>query len=86
MNKYEQIPEDIIDLHGYTKTEAEAILGQLLKSSHRHVRVITGTGASRGGNPVLRDFVVAYLNARSIRLNPARREHGGDGALEVFLR
>ncbi len=85
-NKYAQIPDHTIDLHGYTTSEAERELGALLKiGQYKHIRIITGSGVQHFG-PVLRDFVKNYLNARSIRFNAAKREHGGDGALEVFIR
>jgi DNA-nicking Smr family endonuclease len=85
-NKYAQIPNHIVDLHGYTTTEAEQLLHNLLKnSSYHHIRIITGIGANRSG-PVLREYVKTFLYARGIRFNPTRREHGGDGALEVFLK
>ncbi len=58
MNKYEQIPDQTIDFHGYTTTEAERELNVLLKNTaHTHIRIITGTGVSRGGAPVLREYI-----------------------------
>ena len=84
-NKYEQIPDHIIDLHGYTTAEAERELNLLFKSGkYKHIRIITGKGADRSG-PILREFVKNHLNAYYIRFNIAKREHGGDGALEVLL-
>ncbi len=86
MNKYEQVPECVIDLHGYTTTEVEHELARILKNNqYTHIRVITGTGVNRGGSPVLREYVKTYLRSRGVRFNPSKREHGGDGALEVFL-
>ncbi len=86
MNKYIQNPDHTIDLHGYTTAEAERELGVLLKNTnYKHLRIITGSGAQHSG-PVLRDFVKNYLNAHNVRFNTAKRENGGDGALEVFTR
>jgi DNA-nicking Smr family endonuclease len=86
MNKYEQVPECIIDFHGYTTREAEAELSRLLKNNqYAHIRIITGTGSHRGSSPILREYVKMYLLSRGIRFNPSKREHGGDGALEVFI-
>ncbi len=61
MNKYEQKPEHVVDLHGHTTREAGEVLELLLKErKYRHVRVITGKGDLRNG-PVLRTFVQSYL-------------------------
>jgi DNA-nicking Smr family endonuclease len=87
MNKYEQIPDYTIDLHGYTTYIAEKEIARLMKNTqYKHIRMITGTGASRGGTPVLRDHIKRYLSGRGVRFNRAKQEHGGDGVLEVFLK
>ena len=58
MNKYERIPDHILDLHGYTTREAEAQLDHILKKGgYSHVRVITGKGTFRSTGPVLKTFV-----------------------------
>lgn len=86
MNKYESIPDRIIDLHGYTASEAEETLRALLKTADvRHVRIIVGKGNHRAGGPVLSDFVKRYLFMRNIRFSPSKLKDGGEGALEVFL-
>jgi DNA-nicking Smr family endonuclease len=87
MNKYERTPEHVIDLHGYTTSEAEEILRVLLKEvKYEHVRIIVGKGSHGANGPVLRGFVKKYLEARSIRFNQSKPKDGGEGALEVFLR
>lgn len=87
MNKYERVPEHILDLHGYTTREAGALLDELIRNgNYAHVRVITGTGAQRETGPVLRTFVRNYLAGRNIRYNQAKLSDGGEGAFEVFLR
>lgn len=86
MNKYEQKPEYIVDLHGYTTREAGEVLAALLKEKqYKHIRVITGKGDLRNG-PVLRSFVQGYLKDRNIPFRTAKISDGGDGALEVFLK
>lgn len=86
MNKYEQIPDHILDLHGYTTREAKELLDGLLKSKkYRHVRVITGKGTLRETGPVLRPFVREYLAGNGIRYNQSKLQDGGEGAFEVFL-
>ncbi len=85
MNKYEQKPEYIVDLHGHTTREAGEVLGRLLKErAYKHVRIITGKGDLRNG-PVLRGFVQGYLKDRGITFRTAKIHDGGDGALEVFF-
>lgn len=86
MNKYEQIPDHILDLHGYTVREAEQALDALLtERKHSHIRVITGKGALRETGPVLKTFVREYLATHRIRYNQSKLKDGGEGAFEVFL-
>jgi DNA-nicking Smr family endonuclease len=86
MNKYEKIPEHILDLHGHTTKEAKVLIDELLASSQfSHVRIITGKGAFRETGPVMRSFVEHYLEDHDIRFNTSKLYNGGDGAFEVFL-
>ncbi len=85
-NKYERIPEYIVDLHGYTTNEARQLLDTLLaNSTYKHIRIITGKGSLRSTGPVLREFVKKYLHSHAIKCNPSKIKDGGEGALEVFL-
>jgi DNA-nicking Smr family endonuclease len=87
MNKYERTPEQVIDLHGYTTSEAEDVLRGLLKElKYSHVRIIVGKGSHGANGPVLRDFVKKYLTARHVHFNQSKTKDGGEGALEVFLK
>ncbi|MFT5360000.1 MAG: DNA-nicking Smr family endonuclease [Candidatus Paceibacteria bacterium] len=87
VNKYEQIAELEIDLHGYTTAEAQDVLDDLLdEGAHAHVRVIVGKGTRSFNGPVLPDFVKSYLNARNIMYRQSKIRDGGEGALEVFLK
>lgn len=82
-----------VDLHGLNQAEAHALLGRFLlvaaaRGTHC-VLVITGQGVRRGGT--LRTMTPRWLDepplrSRIIAYTPARREHGGDGALYVLLR
>ncbi len=85
MNKYERIPDEIIDLHGYTVKEAERALADLLARGPSHVRLVVGKGIHGGGKAVLRDAVKSYLAARHIHFLPSKQKDGGEGALEVFF-
>jgi len=87
MNKYQQNPDHIIDLHGYTISEVEIILDAILsEKKYALVRIITSKGSHGHNGPVVRTFVKDYLNMRNIRFNKSKIQDGGEGALEVFLR
>jgi DNA-nicking Smr family endonuclease len=87
MNKYEKMPEYILDLHGFTTKEAEGILDELIAAGeYTHVRIITGKGAFRETGPVMRNFVEGYLEDHDIRFNISKLYNGGEGAFEVFLK
>lgn len=86
MNKYEQKPEFILDLHGHTTREAGEVLDNLLEAGeYRHIRIITGKGTFRETGPVMRTFVENYLENRDIVFKTSKLYNGGEGALEVFL-
>jgi DNA-nicking Smr family endonuclease len=86
MNKYERIPEYILDLHGYTTREAKELLDELLEGEYGHVRIITGKGTYRETGPVMRNFVEQYLRLREIKFETAKLYNGGEGAFEVYLK
>ncbi len=87
VNKYEQQPGEVIDLHGYTTAEAEVILRDVMNNSdHKHIRIITGKGNRSEFGPVLPNFVKSFLNARNISYRQSKLQDGGAGALEVFLK
>ncbi|MEP3437584.1 MAG: Smr/MutS family protein [Hoeflea sp.] len=84
-----------IDLHGLTQSEAHNLLFGFLARAHerglRHVLVITGKGASRGSDGVLKRLVPEWLGKPEFRFlisgyEDAARSHGGDGALYIRLR
>ncbi|MBX3568256.1 MAG: Smr/MutS family protein [Rhizobiaceae bacterium] len=87
--------EGRVDLHGMTQEQAYGLLLSFLGRAHangvRYVLVITGKGASSGGDGVLRRAVPAWLATAPFRgmvggHDPAARGHGGGGALYVRLR
>ena len=83
-----------LDLHGLSRSEALERAGHFLDNAAFHqlqtVLVVTGKGAHSSEGPVLRNAIEAYLQSNSHRAvvewGRAPREHGGDGALVVFLR
>jgi len=85
-----------IDLHGLTKTDAEAVVRRFLINSHqrglRCVLIVHGRGLnSRDSIPVLKERLPVWLNrgpARKIVMafSSAQPYDGGTGAIYVLLR
>ncbi|UTO28494.1 Smr/MutS family protein [Bartonella harrusi] len=84
-----------LDLHGYGQEEAYFLLKEFLQSSQqsglRYVLVITGKGRSVGSDGTLYKFVPHWLSTSAFRyyvraFERAARQHGGGGALYVWLR
>jgi len=83
-----------LDLHGLSRSEALERAGHFLDNAAFHqlqaVLIVTGKGAHSSDGPVLRNALEAYLQAKShhavVEWGRAPREHGGAGALVVFLR
>lgn len=86
MNKYERIPEKVIDLHGHSVRKSEALLEEILHSEEvSHLRIIVGKGTPSEKGAVLREFVKEFLRERNVRFSQSKIRDGGEGALEVFL-
>lgn len=84
-----------LDLHGLNQDQAhEALIRFVLGSYDRGMRcilVITGTGARRGSEGILKRRVPEWLrmsplDAVVLQTRKARLHHGGAGALYVYLR
>ncbi|UNE54333.1 Smr/MutS family protein [Bartonella machadoae] len=84
-----------LDLHGYGQEEAYFFLKEFLQSSQqsglRYVLVITGKGRSVGSDGALYKFVPHWLSTSAFRyyvhaFERAAHQHGGRGALYVWLR
>ena len=87
MNKYERIPERIIDLHGKTCREAEMLLSDIFKKGKfSHMRIITGKGIYREKVGTLHECVRNYFIKNNLSYNPSKRENGGDGAFEIYQK
>lgn len=85
-NKYVQIPDKIVDLHGHTAHEAEAILSAFMKTQKiTHVRMIVGRGTHSADGPVLPDVVKHFLARHDVSFRQSKIQEGGEGALEVFF-
>jgi DNA-nicking Smr family endonuclease len=87
------VPDDVLDLHGYTRTEAlnkvAWFVDNALYSGSRYLLIITGRGR-QSGEAVLREALEGWLRSagsRGVRewcRAPARL--GGEGALLLALR
>lgn len=85
-NKYAQVPEVILDFHGYTKAECQDAIDELIRSSeYKHLRIIVGKGKNSQNGPILPDFVKNYLTSHHIRWNQSKIQDGGEGSLEVYF-
>ena len=88
------IPDRVIDLHGYTLTDAHAVLAAALDDAAadgaRVLLVITGKG--RGDRPSrIKAELAHWLEGGAFRhriaaLRPAHPRHGGGGAHYLILR
>lgn len=86
MNKYQQTPEYILDLHGMTCAETKTVLrGLLCDGKYCHIRIITGKGVFREKGGVLRDLVKSFLQENDIHFNQSKIADGGEGSFEVYL-
>jgi DNA-nicking Smr family endonuclease len=87
------VPDDVLDLHGYTRTEAlnkvAWFVDNALYSGSRYLLIITGRGR-QSGEAVLREALEGWLRSagsRGVRewcRAPARL--GGEGALLLALK
>ena len=94
------VPDLTIDLHGYTRDRAHALLTRCIvdaaTSGARVLLVITGKGARDTDNSdrprgVIRASLRDWLQSSDLRpyiaaLRPAHPRHGGGGAWYVILR
>jgi DNA-nicking Smr family endonuclease len=92
------VPDATIDLHGYTRDRAHALLVSRIEwaalGGLRVLLVITGKGSRGGGGAgggVIRASLRDWLHSGELRpfiaaLRPAHPRHGGGGAWYVILR
>ncbi|ALC16999.1 Smr domain-containing DNA-nicking endonuclease [Desulfuromonas soudanensis] len=88
------LPEARLDLHGLHRDQAREKVRFFLENSvyqgFRTVLIITGRGLGSGSEPVLRTEIERYLTHQAgawvVEWGRAPRQHGGEGALVVFLK
>jgi hypothetical protein len=85
-------PQAVLDLHGKTASEADALVTDFLVASSRSglekVLIIHGKGLHSAGEPVMADIVRRALETNSLAgsFGPADRNLGGRGATWVRIR
>ena len=89
-NKYPQIIQAELDLHGLTKEEArEEVLDFLSEARvkrYNRIRIITGKGIhSENNQGVLNKYVQAILLKENLEYHEAKISEGGSGAIDVKL-
>jgi DNA-nicking Smr family endonuclease len=93
---YPADPQDKLDLHGFTTTEAQVLVGKFIAEAKMQdmsfVVIVVGKGInSEGGVSKLRPMVTEKLNdliknKRIRNYESAKPKHGGFGAIYVYLR
>jgi DNA-nicking Smr family endonuclease len=85
--------EASLDLHGLSRNEALERTNHFLDNAGFHqlrtLLIVTGKGSHSAAGPVLRNALEQYLQSPGhpavLEWGRAPREHGGEGALVVFL-
>ena len=84
--------EDVLDLHGMTVQQAEAVTSAFLKQSKqggmKKVLIIHGKGNHSAQGGVLKNWLLRFLDEQPCAgaRGTGRKEHGGSGALWVVLK
>ena len=89
-NKYYLNPEAVLDLHGFTKREAEEAFYLFLKESRekgfKKIKIITGQGwHNKDFQSILKPFIEDILNKENFSYANAKINDGGEGAIVVKL-
>jgi DNA-nicking Smr family endonuclease len=89
-NKYYLNPEAVLDLHGFTKKEAERAFFEFLEESQekgfRKIKIITGQGwHNKDFQSILKPFIEDLLDKENYSYTDAKINDGGRGALIVNL-
>lgn len=89
-NKYYLNPEAVLDLHGFTKKEAEEELFLFLRESKtkgfKKIKIITGQGwHNEDFQSILKPFIEDILDKENYTYTNAKINDGGSGAIMVSL-
>ena len=83
-------PEAVLDLHGFTKKEAEEAFCSFLEESRergfKKIKIITGQGwHNKDFQSILKPFIENILKEENYSYSDAKINDGGSGAIIVNL-
>ncbi len=86
-NIYTFIPDSVLDLHGYTASEAKPCVDNLRARYDRgtRLRIIVGKGTHSVGLPVIPHVVKNALERQGISWTYAKVRDGGEGAIDCVI-
>jgi DNA-nicking Smr family endonuclease len=89
-NKYYLNPAAVLDLHGFTKKEAQAelflFLEEVQEKGFKKIKIITGQGWHNSNfQSILKPFIEDILEEENYSYTDAKINDGGRGALIVNL-
>ncbi len=90
INKYAQIIEDELDLHGCYQEDAKNLVYEFLDNARnnkfKRIRIITGKGLHSDGEGVLKELTQDILRAQNLNFQDAKINEGGSGAINIKIR
>jgi DNA-nicking Smr family endonuclease len=89
-NKYYINPEAVLDLHGFTKKEAQEaffeFLDEVREKGLKKIKIITGQGwHNEDFQSILKPFIEEILDEENYSYSDAKINDGGRGAIIVNL-
>jgi DNA-nicking Smr family endonuclease len=88
-NKYALKIDAELDLHGFTRGEAQQALEDFLQHSEdqgfKRIRIITGKGLHSKGVPILKAMVSSHLKKQGYHFSRSKISEGDTGAFEVRI-
>jgi DNA-nicking Smr family endonuclease len=88
-NKYAPVIDSVLDLHGYTTSQAidavDAFLRLSRQKQYTRVSLITGKGNRSLQGSVLKPTIQSYLLSHNLSFRDAKIQEGGSGAIIVSL-
>lgn len=87
-NIYKFEPDEVLDLHGYYLKEAKPVIEDLREKYDRgtRLRIIIGKGTHSRDLPVIPHLVKNALDRQGISWTYAKREDGGEGAIDCVIK
>jgi len=87
--KYPKFAQDELDLHGFTRAEAnEEVWSFLMRAEEKgfkRVLIVTGRGLHSENGGVLKKHVQKLLDEEKYFYKNAKITEGGEGAIDIYL-